>query len=44
LILNIKYLTVLTMLRLGFLLPALPFAPSTPICLSNVSLASIILQ
>src|SRR6266568_1095140 len=34
----------LTMLWLGFLLPALASAPSTPIYLSSISLASIVLQ
>src|SRR6266566_8980976 len=34
----------LTILWLGFLLPALASTPLTPICLSSVSLASIVLQ
>ena len=35
---------ILTILWLGFLLPQLAFIPLTPICLSSVGLASIILQ
>ena len=34
----------LTILRLGFLLPQLAFVPSTPMCLSSVGPASIVLR